>query len=273
MAKTLLAEKLTKALEGTKVVKKTAARTGKPPRGPATSSADVPDHLPPLETFKGLQRADLVVVEYPVEPGRVPGIFGAEVVTVSKDGRDAALKFLFPNKPPRAGALTMRLEPEGGPGSKKHRWIAVDAGDERTVTVRRPNKAQLDALHGIQHSIYQRSPDMPPLKLEEVAAFVYPKVTGDGDWLPGVVFGQVSGVDGAKYLVTSYNPDNLEEEPDYAMETVTLERGADGEYTDTTYGCKLAMVRKPTAGELVQFEEARRTVLSRKAIPNMKRPA
>ena len=268
------ATKLVGALEGKKVIKKK-----EPPKvvPVATDSTPPPDTLPALATLKGLRAGDLITVAYAMEPGRIPGVYGAEVVTVSQDGADASIKFLFPNKPPRAGSLKVaeRLTKrrENGRGISTE---IIDANDERVVIVKRPNKEQRDALEGIRSSSAQRSPDKAALKVGDVAALVYPKVTGDGDWAPGVVLAQVQeiGKDG-HFKVVTYNPDYFEEgeDPAYAAETVELIRSNSGEYTDSTYKCRLAMVRKPTPGELSDFEENRKAVVSRKAIPNAPKPA
>ena len=265
------ATKLVGALEGKKIIKKK-----EPPKvvPVATDSTPPPDTLPALATLKGLKAGDLITVAYAMEPGRVPGVYGAEVVTVSQDGADASIKFLFPNKPPRSGAL--KVLTEWVKGGKDTKYRIIDAADERVVIVKRPNKEQRDALEGIRSSSAQRSPDKAALKVGEVAALVYPKVTGDGDWAPGVVLAQVQeiGKDG-HFKVVTYNPDYLEEgeDHDYAVETVELIRSNSGEYTDSTYKCRLAMVRKPTPGELSDFEENRKAVVSRKAIPNAPKPA
>ncbi len=252
----VLAEKLSKAIQETPGVIRTAVTDDTPP----------PDALPAMDSFKGLKAGDLITVEYAMEPGRVPGIYGAEIVTVSKDGNDASIKFLYPNKPPRAAALKVVVRK----GNAKE---VIDAGDERSVLVRRPNREQKSSLEEIRISLSQRSPGKPPLKLNEVAAFVYPKAPAGAEWVPGVSIGCATKVEGKNYQVTFYFPDYLEEDPQYALDVVEMELGADGEYTDKKYGCKLAMVRKPTPGELQEFEESRKAVLSLKAIPNMPKPS
>jgi hypothetical protein len=246
-----LAEKLSAAIEGKKVIK-------------ATDTTPPPDVQAALITLKGLKAGDLITVEYAQAPGRVPGIYGAEVVSVSRDGKDASIKFLFANKPPRAGALKVKKF-----GNNDDR--VIDAGDEREVQVRRPNREQRDQLEAIRTSQGQRSPDMAPLKLNQVAAFVYPKAPEGAAWVPGVSIGIVTKAVNWAFEVTFYYADV--EEGDQPMETIPMNRGDDGEYVDVKYGCRLAMVRKPTAGEVAAFEAARKDVLSKRAIPNAPKPA
>jgi hypothetical protein len=254
----VLAEQLAKAIRETPEVVVVPA-----PR--VTDVTPPPENLPALVSLKGLKAGDLIVVEYAMLPGRVPGVYGAEVVTVSKDGNDVSIKFLYPSKPPRAGALKTVVRK----GNEKE---IVDAGDQRVVVVKRPNRKQLDSINEIRRSVDLRSPGKPPLKLGEVAAFVYPKVPAWGGWAAGVSIGIVTKAQKREYEVTFYLPEFLEEYPQSALEAIEMELGEDGEYTDKKYGCKLAMVRNPTPAEIEKFQEDRKTVLALKAIPNAPKP-
>ena len=254
--KTVIGEKLKKALETPD--HDTRNRDGGPkPRKKAPAQKPAVDATPPgyIRSFAELKAGDLIVAEYPLDPGRLAGHFGAHVVSLSKDGKDAAVKFLFPTKPPRAGSLHQ---------TDHHGFM--DAGDERYVTIRRPSFEEHKKL---KEMIAPTGSFNIQLKVGDMVAMVYPKPGRNDEWDAGVAVGQVVRADGKEYGVAMFFPEYLDDE-EMDPEPVAALLYENGEYIDTDFGCTLAMVRKATPAETAEFTELRNEVTSRKAIPNMK---
>jgi hypothetical protein len=233
----------------------------------ALTGKTLPKHPPKqIRLLTELDSGDVVLVAYAAAPARLPGTFGAEVVSVAKDGKFASIKLLIPEKLPVSVVL------------KQLAGKIVDAADDRMVTVSFPPPEVEKQLKELKQSLVRFSLDRTAPALGEIMAFVYPE-SPEEKWDPGVMIGSLMAVakkpdanGSLRYRALFYYAIELEENPEEAMEEIPFLRGSTGIWTDEKYGAHLVMVRRATPGEVRQYENDRNEVARHRSLPNAKPP-
>jgi hypothetical protein len=216
----------------------------------------------PVNNLNLLKPGDLVMVCYQDNlPGRLPGTFSAEVVTVDKEGKNAALKRLSMDRTATSASLRQLID------------RIVDS-HERDVMVSFPSAVDEKLLKELQQAVGRYSIELAQPELGEILAFIYP-ADEHGRWDAGVWTGSVAETTGKdlngdkRYRVVFYL---LSAAIENWIDEITFRRDAKGFWWDETYGVRLTGVRRATPGEKRKYEADRNEVAKHRAIPNAPKP-
>jgi hypothetical protein len=209
--------------------------------------------------LKELSPEDLIQITYPTEPARLPGGFGAEVLSVSEDAKFANIQFLFDGKLPARGVL------------KQSQKQIVDAAQERPVSVAFASAAEEERMKGWKAALKEH---LEEPRLGDIMAFGYPAgEDAETQWDKGVWIGSLAAIkkdkEGTLYRAVFYM---WGKEPEDWIREFLIRREKDGSWTDAASHFPLYMARRATPAEQKRFEESRNAVARERAIPNAPQP-